>query len=110
MSFLNRLCFQGGDPADAKTRLRCGMVAGTIGIGVNVLLFFFKLLAGLLTHSVAIVADAINNLSDAASSVVTLVGFRMAGQEADADHPFGHGRMEYVSSLIVSMAILFMGL
>lgn len=110
MSFLHRLCFKGNDPTDTKARLHCGMVAGAIGIGVNVLLFLFKLLAGLLSHSVAMVADAINNLSDAASSVVTLVGFRMAGQQADADHPFGHGRMEYVSGLIVSMAILFMGL
>lgn len=110
MSLLSKLCFQNGDPTDPKIRLRCGMVAGIIGIGVNVLLFFIKLLAGLLTRSVAMVADAINNLSDAASSVVTLVGFHMAGQQADADHPFGHGRMEYVSGLIVSMAILFMGL
>ena len=110
MNPLTKLCFQNGDPTDSKTRLRCGMVAGGIGIGVNVVLFFCKLLAGLLTHSVAMVADAINNLSDAASSVVTLVGFRMAGQEADADHPFGHGRMEYVSGLIVAMAILFMAL
>ena len=110
MSLLTKLCFQNGDPTNPKTRLRCGMAAGCIGIGVNVVLFFCKLLAGLLSHSVAMVADAINNLSDAASSVVTLVGFRMAGQQADADHPFGHGRMEYVSGLIIAMAILFMGL
>ena len=108
-TLLTRLCLGSGAPSDPQTRLRCGAVAGAVGIGVNVLLFLGKLMAGLLTRSVAIIADGINNLSDAATSVVTLVGFRLAGQEADADHPFGHGRMEYIAGLIVSMAILLMG-
>ena len=77
---------------------------------VNLLLSLGKLLAGALTASVAITADGLNNLSDAATSVVTLAGFRLAGQEADAEHPFGHGRMEYVAGLIVSLAILLMGI
>ena len=80
-----------------------------MGIVLNSLLFLAKLAAGLAAASVAMVADAVNNLSDAATSVVTLVGFRLAGQAADADHPFGHGRIEYVSGLIVSLAILLMG-
>ena len=80
-----------------------------VGILLNTLLCLGKLAAGMLTGSVAIVADALNNLSDAASSVITLVGFRLAGQVADEEHPFGHGRMEYLTGLVVSMAILLMG-
>ena len=109
MQQLIRFCLAGGDPRQAEVRERCGVLAGWVGIGANVLLFTLKLLSGLFTGSVAMVADAVNNLSDAAGSVVTLIGFRLAGQDADADHPFGHGRMEYISGMIVSMAILLMG-
>ena len=109
MNFLIRQCLRGGDPQSPETRRRCGTIAGGMGIFLNVLLFLGKLLAGLATSSVAIVADAVNNLSDAATSIVTLIGFRLAGQEADADHPFGHGRIEYVTGLIVALAILLMG-
>lgn len=91
---------------DAGVRQRYGRLAGGVGIGVNLLLFAAKLLAGLLTASVAVLADAFNNLSDAGTSIVTLVGFHLAGQEADEEHPFGHGRMEYLAGLIVSLAIL----
>ena len=73
------------------------------------LLFLGKLLSGLVLGSVAVIADAVNNLSDAASSVVTLVGFRLAGQQADEGHPFGHGRIEYVTGFVVAMAILLTG-
>ena len=76
--------------------------------GLNLLLFAGKFLAGLISNSIAITADAFNNLSDAGSSIITLIGFKMAGQEADSDHPFGHGRIEYISGLIVSMIILLM--
>ena len=86
------------------------MVSGGVGIFLNLLLFAGKALVGALTSSIAVIADAFNNLSDAGSSVVTLVGFRMAGQKADADHPFGHGRIEYLAGLLVSMAILLVGL
>ena len=109
MQGIVRSCLKGGDPRRADVRERCGTLAGKVGIGANVLLFVVKLLCGLFSGSVAMIADAVNNLSDAAGSVVTLIGFRLAGQEADADHPFGHGRMEYISGLIVSMAILLMG-
>ena len=71
--------------------------AGGVGIVLNTLLCLGKLLAGVITGSIAIVGDALNNLSDAASSVITLIGFRLAGQEADEEHPFGHGRMEYLT-------------
>ena len=109
MGFFVNFCLRGGDKHDPETRRRCGTMSGGIGIFLNILLFLGKLLAGLITSSVAMVADAVNNLSDAATSVVTLIGFRLAGQEADADHPFGHGRVEYVTGLIVALAILLMG-
>ena len=110
MNAVFRLCLNGRDPQDPAARRRCGTAAGLVGIALNLLLSLGKLLVGALTASVAITADGLNNLSDAATSVVTLIGFRLAGQEADAEHPFGHGRMEYVAGLIVSLAILLMGI
>lgn len=95
-----------GDPA---VRERYGMLSGGVGIFLNLLLSAGKLLAGLLTGSIAVTADAFNNLSDAGSSVVTLVGFKLAGQKADDGHPFGHGRMEYLAGLLVSLLILMVG-
>lgn len=95
-------------PNDVTVRKAYGMLSGTVGIVLNLLLFTGKFLAGAISHSIAITADAFNNLSDAGSSVITLLGFKMAGGEADSDHPFGHGRIEYLSGLFVSMAILFM--
>ena len=109
MNYLAKLCLRGGDPQAPETRQRCGVLSGGIGIGLNLLLFGGKLMAGMLTASIAVTADAFNNLSDAASSIVTLVGFRLAGQEADEEHPFGHGRMEYLAGLAVSMLILLVG-
>lgn len=91
-----------------ETRKAYGMLCGCVGILLNIFLFAFKLLAGTLSKSIAITADAINNLSDAGSSVITLLGFKMAGQKPDLDHPFGHGRIEYLSGLFVSIAILIM--
>ena len=95
---------------DPKVRQKYGVLCGAVGIFLNVMLFAGKFLAGVFSNSVAIMADAFNNLSDAGSSVITLVGFRMAGQKPDPDHPFGHGRIEYVSGLIVAFIILMMGL
>ena len=107
MSFFLRL--GNLEPQDPEARRRCGILSGGIGIALNLLLFGGKLTAGILTASIAITADAFNNLSDAASSVVTLVGFRLAGREADEEHPFGHGRMEYLAGLVVAMLILLVG-
>lgn len=90
-------------------RTAYGMLSGIAGIFLNVLLCLGKLFAGMATGSIAITADAFNNLSDAGSSVITLIGFKLSTKRPDPDHPFGHGRMEYVSGLIVSMAILLMG-
>ena len=106
---LIRYCLRGGDPSLPDVRTRCGALAGRVGIGANVFLFALKLLCGLFAGSVSMVADAVNNLSDAAGSLVTLIGFKLAAQAADADHPFGHGRMEYISGFLVSVAILLMG-
>ena len=109
MDALISFCLRGGSADDPATRRRCGTIAGVTGIAANVLLSLGKAAAGLITGSVAMVADAANNLSDAAVSVATLIGFRLAGQKADADHPFGDGRIEYVTGLVVAMAILLMG-
>lgn len=92
----------------AKIRQTYGVLAGAAGIFLNVLLFLGKFLAGTLSSSIAITADAFNNLSDAGSSVVTLVGFKLAGTKPDTKHPFGHGRIEYLSGLVVAAAILIM--
>lgn len=94
---------------DPSVRQGYGMLCGTVGIGFNLLLFLGKFFAGLLSGSIAVTADAFNNLSDAGSSIITLLGFRMAGKKPDSDHPFGHGRIEYISGLVVSLAILLMG-
>lgn len=93
---------------EARTRRAYGILCGVVGICLNVLLFAGKFFAGLLSGSIAITADAFNNLSDAGSSFVTLLGFHLAGQKADAGHPFGHGRIEYLSGLVVSVLILLM--
>ncbi len=95
---------------DSKTvREKYGVLCGTMGIVLNVLLFAGKFFAGTISKSVSITADAFNNLSDAGSSVITLLGFKLAGQKPDPEHPFGHGRIEYLSGLVVAMAILLMG-
>lgn len=96
------------DP-NGDVRTAYGTLCSLLGIALNLLLFAFKFFAGTLASSIAITADAFNNLSDAGSSVVTLLGFRLASQKPDPSHPFGHGRMEYLSGLAVSMLILLMG-
>lgn len=94
------------DVENPKVRQAYGVLCGTVGIVLNILLFAGKWLAGFLSGSIAITADAFNNLSDAGSSVLTLIGFHLSGQKPDQKHPFGHGRMEYISGLFVSVAIL----
>lgn len=94
---------------DGAVRRAYGTLCGAVGIGLNVLLFIGKFFAGQLSGSIAVTADAFNNLSDAGSSAVTLLGFRLAGKKPDPDHPFGHGRIEYISGLIVAGLILLMG-
>lgn len=93
----------------SKLREAYGMMCGIVGVCFNILLFVGKFLAGTFSNSIAITADAFNNLSDAGSSVVTLLGFKLAGAKPDTEHPFGHGRIEYISGLVVAAAILLMG-
>ena len=97
------------DTTNPSVRQAYGILCGGAGIGLNIFLFIIKFIAGQLSGSIAITADAFNNLSDAGSSVITLVGFKMAGQKPDNDHPFGHGRIEYISGMLVSVIILLMG-
>ena len=98
------------DTESPKVRAAIGSLAGFTGIGCNALLFVLKLVAGTLAGSVSVTADALNNLSDASGSIVTLVGFKMAGKPADEHHPYGHARAEYLSALAVAALILFIGL
>ncbi|MGL5677024.1 MAG: cation diffusion facilitator family transporter [Cellulosilyticaceae bacterium] len=98
------------DTTNATVRNQYGFLGGLVGIVCNVFLFIAKLTVGFLASSVSIIADAINNLSDAGSSIITLVGFKLSGKPADEDHPFGHARIEYISALIIAFLILFLGL
>ena len=97
------------NPTDVSVRKTCGTIASIVGMSINLLLFAGKFIAGTLAGSISITADALNNLSDAASSVISLVSFRISAKPADRDHPFGHERFEYVASLIVSFIILIIG-
>ena len=105
---INLLIKEKEDVKNPKVRQQYGMLCGMVGIVLNIFLFLGKFLAGTISHSISITADAVNNLSDAGSSCVTLVGFKMAGAKPDVGHPFGHGRIEYIAGLIVSGAILLM--
>ena len=106
ISFLVRHFVQNSERTEEPAvREKYGMLSGAVGIVLNLLLFSGKFAAGLLTGAISVTADAFNNLSDAASSVVTLIGFRLAGQKPDEDHPFGHGRIEYLAGLAVSLLI-----
>ena len=109
ISLLARL-FIKPDLDQTAARKAYGILCGAVGIGLNLLLFAGKFLAGLISGSIAVTADAFNNLSDAGSSFVTLLGFQLAGQKPDSQHPFGHGRIEYLSGLAVALLILLMGL
>ncbi len=94
---------------NAEVRRKYGILAGACGIALNTLLFVLKLVVGIFTGSVAVTADAFNNISDAGSSAITMIGFRLAGKKPDPEHPFGHGRIEYITGFIVSILIFVMG-
>lgn len=107
--FIQKLSREGADMTDQKLRRHMGIVSGIVGILLNLLLFAGKLIAALISGSVSVIADAFNNLSDAGSSIITMVGFRLSGKKPDPEHPFGHGRFEYITGFIVSVAIILMG-
>jgi cation diffusion facilitator family transporter len=96
--------------ADASVREAYGKLSGAAGIVTNLLLFIIKIIVGTIFKSISITADAVNNLSDSGASIVTLVSFKISGKPADARHPYGHARMEYISGLIVSIIVMFLGL
>ena len=104
-----KLLRKGENPKDQAVRKRLGTLGSGVGVVVNLLLTAVKLLVGSLTGSVAVVSDAVNNLSDAAGSVVSLVTMRMAQKPIDKEHPFGHGRAEYIGALAVGVMIIVMG-
>ena len=106
---IGRLIANSEAVSDPTVRAAYGRLSGVVGILSNLLLFAIKLAAGLTAGAISVVADGLNNLTDAASSVVTLVGFQLSGQKADEEHPFGHGRMEYITGLLVSLVIVLVG-
>ncbi|MBQ7119094.1 MAG: cation transporter [Oscillospiraceae bacterium] len=109
-SLIVRLFIKDSDnTTNPSVRTRYGIVSSLVGIVVNLFLSIFKFFLGLIANSIAITADAINNFSDSASSIVTLISFKLAAKPADRDHPFGHGRMEYVCSLVIAAFVLFVG-
>ena len=108
ISLLAKIFIGSDNYKDMNVREKYGKLCGIVGISLNILLCFIKFFAGIMTGAIAITADAFNNLSDAASSLVTLIGFKLARNKADSEHPFGHGRIEYISGLVVSFLILLM--
>ena len=106
---LNKFIKDSTNIESTEVRTRYGMLASVVGIFCNVLLFSVKLTIGLILSSLAVTADAFNNLSDAASSIISFIGVKMAGKPADAEHPFGHGRIEYIAALIVSFLVIEVG-
>jgi cation diffusion facilitator family transporter len=109
ITLLSKIFIKNENYSDTKVRRKYGMLSSIVGISLNILLFLIKYFAGMVSGSIAITADAFNNLSDAGSSVITLIGFQVSGKKPDAEHPFGHGRIEYISGFIVSMAIILVG-
>lgn len=108
VGILAKIFIRNNDYKDTRVREKYGILCGILGIALNVILFAGKFIAGTVSGAISITADAFNNLSDAGSSFITLIGFKLAGQKPDPDHPFGHGRMEYLSGLFVSVLILLM--
>jgi cation diffusion facilitator family transporter len=107
---VNKFIKDNSNIKDDKVRNSYGILGGIIGILINVILFIIKLSVGLIVSSIAIMADAFNNLSDAASSLITILGFKLSNKPADREHPFGHGRIEYLSALIVAFMVMLVGL
>lgn len=110
-NFLIRIFIKQPDNTDSqKTRAAYGTLSSFVGIFCNIILFVAKYIVGTLSNSISIISDAFNNLSDSASCIITLFGYKISSKPADKDHPFGHGRMEYLTSLIISAIIVFVGL
>ena len=108
VTLLSKLWIKSDNYKDSKVREKYGVLCGAVGIFLNVLLFLGKFFAGLLSGAISITADAFNNLSDAGSSFISMIGFKLSGRKPDPDHPFGHGRIEYISGLFVAVMIILM--
>ena len=108
ITLLSRIWIHSDNYRDSGVREKYGVLCGSVGIFLNVLLFAGKFIAGLLSGAISVTADAFNNLSDAGSSVISMIGFKLSGRKPDSDHPFGHGRIEYISGLFVAIIILLM--
>ncbi|WP_070000876.1 cation diffusion facilitator family transporter [Cellulosilyticum sp. I15G10I2] len=106
---LKRITKNNSDFKDRSVRGKIGYLSGIIGVLINLILFSIKLTVGLFTSSVAVLADAFNNLSDAASSIITIIGFKLSNKPADKEHPYGHGRIEYLSALIIAFLVMLVG-
>lgn len=106
---LIKLFIKDSDASNEKVRMKYGILSGVVGIVLNCILSVFKMIFGALTRSVSIIADGANNIFDAVSSIINLIGFKISGKPADKDHPFGHGRIEYLSALVLAFVILTMG-
>lgn len=106
---INKFIKDNDNTKNVKVRNAYGFLGGVIGILVNIILFAIKISVGVITSSISITADGFNNLSDAASSIVTILGFKLSSIPADKEHPFGHGRIEYISALIVAFIVMFVG-
>ncbi len=109
-NLLIKLFIKNADPKTEKGRMKFGVLSGVVGIVLNVILSVFKMIFGAITKSVSIIADGANNIFDAVSSIINLVGFKISGKPADKDHPFGHGRIEYLSALTLAFVIITMGI
>ena len=107
---MNKTSIQSGTEEKEISREKVIVRTSIIGIIANVLLAAFKAAVGLLSHSIAVILDAVNNISDAGSSVITIVGAKLAGREPDKKHPFGYGRIEYLSAMIISIIVLYAGI
>ena len=111
VNLITKLFIKNSDAvSNPDVRTAYGNMSGAVGIFLNLCLFSAKLVSGILTASISVIADAFNNLSDAGSSLVTFLGFRLAGRPADKEHPFGHGRYEYLTGLVISFLILLVGI
>ena len=109
-NFLIKLFIKDKDNVeDNRVRGKYAMLSSITGIFFNFLLSVFKLIIGLISNSMAIISDALNNISDAGSSIITMIGFKMSQKKVDADHPWGHGRMEYITALFVDILIILVG-
>lgn len=109
--WLLKLILKGNiDYSDKKTRLKVGYLAGSVGVVINIILAIIKLTIGVLISSIGVIADGVNNFADSASSVITLIGFKLSSIPADKEHPYGHGRLEYVSALLVAFMVILVGL